>query len=199
MLQIGTNTIVSLDVVERCFCCDLCRCHGACCVEGDAGAPVTDDEVKTIEDLLPTLWDSLSAKAQQVINQQGVSYSDQQGERVLSVVDGKECVFSRLNDDGTTLCVIDEAFRQNKTGGFQKPISCALYPIRLTEYQSFTAVNYHHWDICLPACQLGMEMKMPVYKFLREPLIRRFGKQWYDELDLVAQQWLMQKKRRKNK
>lgn len=189
---------MSLDVVERCFCCDIKRCKGQCCIEGDAGAPVTEEEVRQIESIVPEIEHMLTPQALQVIRRQGISYLDRQGERVLSIVNDKDCVFCTAGEDGATYCAIDSAFRSGRTD-VQKPLSCFLYPIRITEYRTFTAVNYHHWDICQPACELGSELKLPVYKFLREPLVRRFGQQWYDELDLVAQQWLMHKKRKERK
>ncbi len=195
MLQIGLNTVVSLDVVERCFCCDLGRCRGQCCIDGDAGAPVTDDEVSAIESIMPQICDKLTGRAKDVIGRQGISYRDQQGELVLSIVDGGPCIFCTEGADGITYCAIDSAYRRGDIN-VQKPVSCALYPIRINKYPSFTAVNYHHWDICQSACEHGNDLQLPVYKFLREPLIRRFGQQWYDELDLVAQQWLRRKKRR---
>lgn len=188
------NTLVSLDIFQVHFCCDLSRCHGMCCVEGDAGAPVTLDEVAELEHAKEVVWDSLSSKAQKQIEQQGVVYPDRDGELVTSIVDGKDCVFVRYSnissDGGKTrgprcaFCTIDSAFREGRLR-WQKPISCALYPIRISSIAGIPALNYHKWDVCRPALELGESLQLPLYRFLREPLIRRFGQEWYDECDLV--------------
>lgn len=188
------NTLVSLDIFQVRFCCDLSRCQGMCCVEGDAGAPVTLDEVAELEHAKDIVWDSLSSKAKAKIEQQGVVYTDRDGELVTSIVDGKDCVFVRYGnispDGGKTrgprcaFCTIDSAFREGRLR-WQKPISCALYPIRISSIAGVPALNYHKWDVCRPALELGERLQLPLYRFLREPLIRRFGQEWYDECDLV--------------
>ena len=190
MLQIQ-DTIVSLDVITKEFCCDLRKCHGACCVEGDAGAPVTLDEIGSIEDALETVWDDLSAQAQSVIDRQGVAYPDPEGELVTSIVNGKECVFARSQSpENCWLCMLEKAFREGKTK-FLKPISCSLYPIREKRFSNGTVgLNYNRWDICRDAVKKGQELNLPVYQFLKEPLIRRFGEDWYQELCEVAQELL---------
>lgn len=185
------DTIVSLDVLEKTFCCDLDRCKGCCCIEGDAGAPLTDEEEQRILDLLPQLLPDMRKDARQIVESQGISYIDPQGEKVTQIVDGKDCVFARTNKDGWCYCLIEKLYREGKTD-FMKPISCHLYPIRLKEYPTFTAVEYHRWDICHPARQLGKKLHLPLYRFLKEPLIRRFGQDWYDELTLTAQEWQKQ-------
>lgn len=191
MLQIQ-NTLVSLDFIEHFFLCDLNECRGECCIEGDAGAPITEEELKTLKRLLPIVWDDLTPAAKQIIKEQGVAYIDEDGDLVTSIVNGKDCVFTTYEKNGMCLCAIEKAFREGKSD-FYKPISCHLYPARLSEYSDFTAINYHRWKICRCAELLGKKKNIRIYQFLKEPLIRRFGKEWYDELCFVAQQYLAQK------
>lgn len=193
MLEI-LNTLVSLDLFKVMFCCDLSKCHGICCVEGDAGAPVEIEEVGLLEDSLDVVWDELSKEAQQQIDAEGVVYPDRDGDLVTSIVNGKDCVFVKYDnislDGGKTrgpqcaLCAIDSAYRNGKFH-WQKPISCALYPVRVSTIGGLPALNVHKWDICEPARQLGKKLQIPVYKFLKEPLIRRFGQEWWDECDIA--------------
>ncbi len=192
MLQIG-ETIVGLDVVEEHFCCDLKACKGWCCVDGESGAPLEDCEVPVLEEVLPHVWNDLSPEAQAVINRQGVAYQDTDGDMVTSIVNGKDCVFTYYNEQGHCSCAIEKAYREGRID-FYKPISCHLYPIRLQKYRDFIAVNYHEWSICKPAFCLGRSLKLPIYKFLKEPLIRCFGEEWYAELDEVATAYLQSKK-----
>lgn len=188
MLQIQ-DTLVTLDIIEQFFLCDLGKCLGECCIDGDAGAPITDEEAKIIEDLLPMIWDDLLPQAQQEIKENGVSYIDIEGDRVTTIVNGKNCAFSCYDKNGMCLCAIEKAYRAGKTN-FYKPISCHLYPLRIKEYPTFTAVNYHRWKICKCAEVLGRKEGVRVYQFLKEPLIRRFGKDWYDELAFTCEQYL---------
>ena len=188
MLEIQ-NTLVSLDLVERFFCCDLEKCLGQCCIDGDAGAPITDDERKKIEEILPEIWNDLLPQAQEVIREQGVSYVDEEGDLVTSIVNGQNCVFTTFGKDGMCLCAIEKAYREGRVD-FLKPSSCHLYPVRLTTYPSFTAVNYHRWKICKCAEVLGQKEGIRVYQFLRGPLIARFGQEWYDELCLACEAYL---------
>lgn len=192
MIQIE-NTLVSLDVLERSFICDLSQCKGACCIEGDSGAPLLEEEIAELEKALPAVWDDLSPQAQAIINQQGVSYVDEEGDLVTSIVNGKDCVFTCYDADGTCKCAIEKAYREGKVS-FYKPVSCHLYPVRVTEYNTFNAVNFHRWEICKAAEIMGKKVGLPLYKFLKEPLIRRFGADWYKELEAVACEWEKQKK-----
>lgn len=180
MLQID-DTIISMDVIESQFICDLCKCKGECCVDGDAGAPLEKDENDKIYEILPLIWDELSPKAQALINEQGISYNDYDGELVTSIINGKECVFTTFDEDGVCKCVIDKAYREGRIA-VPKPISCHLYPIRLQKYKDFTAVNYHRWSVCEPAVKLGKKEGVALYKFLKEPLVRKFGEKWYEDL-----------------
>lgn len=187
MIQID-DTLVSLDVLESKFICDLSHCKGICCVEGDSGAPLLEEEVAELEKALPVIWDDLSPEAQDIIDKQGVSYVDVEGDLVTSIVNNKDCVFTCYDADGTCKCAVEKAYRAGKLS-FYKPVSCHLYPIRVTEYDTFSAVNYHRWEICKAAEVLGKKVGMPVYKYLKEPLIRRFGTDWYDSLEEVAIEW----------
>ncbi len=185
MLEIQ-DTLISLDLFSQQFCCDLERCRGCCCEEGDAGAPVAIDEVAQLEDAADKLWDELTPEAQEVIVSQGVVYNDITGELVTSIVGGRDCVFATHDAEGHCLCVIDRAYRQDRVK-FQKPISCHLYPVRLkTLSNGTTALNYDRWDICQCAVEKGCQLALPLYKFLKEPLIRRFGEDWYREVETAA-------------
>lgn len=175
------DILVSSDIFTEEFCCDLDACKGICCVEGDAGAPVTLDEIEGIEDALDTVWDDMSASAQAVVDKQGVAYTDRDGDLVTSIVGGKDCVFTCYEGD-CCLCALERAYRSGKTG-FCKPISCALYPIREKRLgNGMIALNYNRWDVCRDAVKKGRELHLPVYKFLKEPLIRRFGAEFYEKL-----------------
>ena len=184
MLQIQ-DVLVSFDLLTKCFSCDLNCCKGACCIEGDAGAPVTPEEIATIEELLPVIWNDLSVEARKVINRQGVAYSDPEGELVTSIVNGKDCVFTCYGEDGCCYCAIEKAFRAGFCK-FKKPVSCHLYPIRVKRIGNGWGLNYDRWDVCRAAVIKGEKERVPIYKYLKEPLIRRFGQAWYDELALTV-------------
>ena len=170
MIQIG-DVIVSLDVLRAKFCCDLNDCHGYCCVEGDSGAPIEQDEVAALEEALPVVWHDLSEKAKSVIDRQGVVYNDNDGDLVTSIVEGKDCVFTCYDEKGCCYCALEKAYREGKSG-FYKPISCHLYPIRVSDFGSCKALNYHRWDVCKAAVVLGESKDIPLEKFLKEPLVR---------------------------
>lgn len=193
ILEVG-GVLISTEIFTERFCCDLTSCGGACCVEGDAGAPVTLKEIGEIEAALDAAWPYMSATAQSVVDKQGVAYTDVEGELVTSIVNGKDCVFTyydTLNHQPSTetpccLCALEAACRAGKSR-FKKPISCALYPLREKHFSdNLIGINYHRWSICDAARKLGSELDMPLYKFLKEPLVRRFGQSWYDELCEIA-------------
>lgn len=190
MLQIQ-DTLVSLDLLEQFFCCDIDKCLGECCIEGDAGAPITEEEKATIERILPEIIDDLLPAARDEIERNGVSYIDEEGDLVTSIVDGRNCVFSCYGKNGMCLCAIEKAWREGRID-FMKPVSCHLYPVRIDEYPTFTAVNYHRWKICKCAETLGRVKGLRAYEFLKGPLIRRFGEDWYHELKMTAREYLMQ-------
>jgi len=206
IIEVG-GILLSSDILTERFCCDLSKCKGICCVEGDAGAPVTLDEIGEIENLLDDVWPDLSAQAQAVIDQQGVAYTDREGDLVTSIVGGKDCVFTYYGNiedwethepiTGCCLCALEKACRSGNRDSqssilnsqFVKPISCALYPIREKCFSDGTvALNYHRWAVCADAVRKGQELDLPVYKFLKNPLIRRFGEAWYQELCDVAEE-----------
>lgn len=185
IVQVG-NVLLSPEIFTERFCCDLESCKGICCVEGDAGAPVTLEEIEDLEAVLDTVWNDLSASAQAVIDKQGVAYTDKDGDLVTSIVNGKDCVFT-CYDKGCCLCALERAFRNGKTK-FAKPISCALYPIREKRFGNGTvALNYNKWAVCKDAAALGKKLDLPVWKFLKAPLVRRFGGEWYKELEETAE------------
>ncbi len=185
IIQVG-DVLLSPDILTECFCCDYEKCKGICCVEGDAGAPVTIEEIAEIEDALDVVWNDLSASAQAEIDKQGVAYTDRDGDLVTSIVNGKDCVFTCYHE-GKCLCSLERAFRQ-KRSSFIKPISCALYPIREKKLgNGLTALNYNRWEVCKDARTLGNNLKLPLWKFLKEPLIRRFGEEWYEELSCTVE------------
>ncbi len=181
MFQIG-DAMVSLDLAERFFCCDINACNGACCIEGDAGAPITEDEYNKLKQAVPVVWDDLLPRAQKEIEENGVGYLDEDGDLVTQIVDGKNCVFSTYLPNGVCICALDKAYREGRLS-WRKPISCYLYPLRLKQHATFTAVNYHRWKICKSAEVIGRKNHIRLYEFLKEPLIERFGQDWYDELE----------------
>lgn len=186
IIQVG-DVLISSDLLTEYFCCDYEKCKGVCCVEGDAGAPVTIDEIAGIEDALDTVWCDLSASAQAVIDKQGVAYTDKEGDLVTSIVRGKDCVFTCYDGD-SCLCALEKAYRQGKTR-FCKPVSCSLYPIREKNFgNGVIGLNYNRWDICRDAVKKGQALGLPLYQFLKEPLIRRFGEDWYQELLDIVQE-----------
>ena len=187
ILEIG-GVLISSEILTEYFCCDYEKCKGICCVEGDAGAPVTMDEISHIEEALDSVWPMLSASAQSVIDQQGVAYSDQDGDLVTSIVRGRDCVFTCYDGDNC-LCALEKAYRAQLTANSQqpkafiKPISCALYPIREKKFgDGLVGLNYNRWAVCKDAVEKGKALGLPIYQFLKEPLIRRFGEEWYEEL-----------------
>ena len=175
------SAIVSDDIADRCFVCNLAKCKGACCVEGDSGAPLEADEVQILNDILPAVRPYMTEAGRAVVDSVGVSAVDIEGDTGTSLIDGKDCAFICWDDNGCASCAIERAFLDGKTT-FRKPISCHLYPIRIENYGTFQAVNYHKWDICRCAVEEGQRQGIPLYKFLKEPLIRKFGQAWYDEL-----------------
>lgn len=187
IVQVG-NVLLSIECFEEHFACDLGICKGSCCIEGDAGAPVTLDEIMAIEDIVPEIVDDLSPGAIKVLEEQGVAYADEDGELVTSIVNGKDCVFTCYDENGTCLCAIEKAQREGRIKT-SKPISCWLYPLRLKEFNNgMVGINYHRWDICHCGIELGNKLRLPLYKFLKEPLIARFGKEWYEQLEDTAKE-----------
>ncbi len=183
------DTLVSLDLLERFFVCDLDTCLGECCIDGDAGAPLLDSEKKEIENHIDEIIPLLNPGAQKIIREEGISYIDPDGDLVTQIVEGKDCVFTTYAEGGKCLCALEKAYREEKLP-LLKPSSCHLYPVRLKRYGDKTAVNVHKWKICKCAEILGRKKGIRVFEFLKEPLIRQFGQEWYDELELTAREWL---------
>lgn len=191
MLQIK-DTLVSLDLVERYFVCDLEACLGACCIEGDEGAPITEAESSRIENVLPQVESLMTPGGVCEVKENGVDYFDREGDRVTALVNGCECAFTCREAGGLCLCALEKARRIGAIVEDVKPISCRLYPVRVKEYDGFTAVNLHRWKICRPAEKLGRKLGIRAYEFLKEPLIAKFGQEWYDELAFTAAEYLKQ-------
>lgn len=185
MFQIG-KTIVSEDIIEKDFMCNLSACKGACCIAGDAGAPLEKSELKIMEDIYPIVKPYLRNEGIKAIEKQGVYITNDEGELETPLVNDADCAYVIFDEKNTALCAIEEAYNQGEIS-FKKPVSCHLYPVRVQDYSEFEAVNYHHWQICDDACALGKELQVPVYKFVKQALVRKFGETWYKELEDVAQ------------
>jgi len=183
MFQLG-KTIVSEDILEKDFVCNLSACHGACCVDGDAGAPLSEEETKILQDIYPLVKPFLRKEGIAAIEAQGTWVNGTDGDLETPLIDNKDCAYV-IFDGKTALCGIEQAYNQGIVK-WKKPVSCHLYPIRVKDFSDFSAVNYDRWDICDPACSLGAELEVPVYKFVKEALVRRFGIDWYTELEKVA-------------
>ena len=178
--------IVSADLLRDCFACDLAACKGICCVEGNAGAPLETDEVDTLEEEYPNYKPYMTPEGIRAVEAQGFMVVDEDGDYTTPLVDDAECAYA-CTEEGITFCAIEKAFREGKTT-FRKPISCHLYPIRLMNFSNGTVgLNYHRWSICEPARQCGKRLGIPVYKALREPIIRRFGEEFYKALETAEQ------------
>lgn len=185
MFQIK-DTLVSEEILDHDFTCNLSACKGECCVAGEAGAPVEESEKETLEKIYPKIKSGLRPEGRKAIEEQGTYVvSDFEGLET-PLVEGKECAYVTFNDKGVALCGIEKAYRAGKID-FKKPVSCELYPVRVQKLSKFQAVNYHRWDICSPACALGQHLQTPIYRFTKEALIRKFGEDWYDELEQVAE------------
>lgn len=188
MIEID-DKLISEDIFSEEFVCNLTRCKGACCVEGDAGAPLEKNELQILDRIYPAVKPYLSKQGQKAIEEQGTWTNDPvDGELVTPLVDGGECAYVIYDEKGITKCGIEKAYEDGVVD-WQKPISCHLYPIRVTEYRTFSALNYHEWPICSDACTLGKELQVPVYKFLKTPLIRKYGESFYETLDQAARVW----------
>lgn len=183
MLQIG-ETLISLDVIEKKFCCDLTKCKGVCCIEGDSGAPLSIEETAILEDELDKIKPYMRPEGIEVVNTLGAWVIDIENDKVTPLINDKECAYVVM-EDGIAKCAIENAYNDGVLD-FKKPLSCHLYPVRTKKYESFEAVNYDEWHICKDALKLGTKEGLYVYQFLQEPLIRGFGENWYKELQIAA-------------
>ena len=183
------DTLVSLDLIERRFVCDLQGCKGQCCIDGDAGAPLLKEEKEEIDKNITKILPLLTPQGQKAIEKEGTAYFDQDGDLVTTLIEGRNCAFSIFSEEGICLCALEKGFREGILPDL-KPSSCSLYPIRLQKIGNMTALNYHRWKICSCAEKNGRKLGIRVYEFLKDPLVKKFGKEWFDELHLTAKEWL---------
>ncbi len=184
MLQID-RALISLDILEKKFVCDLGACKGACCVEGDSGAPLEDDEVALIEEVYPIVKKYMTKKGIKTVEKLGTWIVDADNDKVTPLVNNKECAYTFIDDEGVIKCAIEKAYFNDEII-FRKPISCHLYPIRITKYQEFDAVNYEKNRLCIPARICGDRLGVEIYRFVKEPLIRKYGEDWYKQLEIAV-------------
>ncbi|MCA0430103.1 MAG: DUF3109 family protein [Bacteroidetes bacterium] len=184
------NTLISESILEKKFVCDLNACKGECCVAGDSGAPLEKDELPILDSILEKVKPYMVKNGVKAIEKHGAYVIDGDGDYTTTLVsEGAECAFVFFDENKIAKCAIEQAYREGKIN-WQKPISCHLYPIRISKLKNFTALNYHYWKICKPACDCGNKLDVPVYKFLKEPLIRKFGEKWYKTLVQSAEIYL---------
>ena len=183
------NTLISEDLFEKRFVCDLNACKGACCVAGESGAPLEQEEADLLKELWPKIKPYIPEKGQKAIDAHGVSEVDSDGDLVTTLVEGRgECAFTIFDEKGIALCGVEKAWKDGATP-FRKPISCHLYPIRILKLADHDGLNYHKWPICKPACSCGAKLDVPVYKFLKDALVRKYGVDWYAELEEIKAAW----------
>lgn len=184
MIEID-DKIVSADLLRECFACDLTRCKGICCVEGNAGAPLEMDEVDVLEEEWENYRPYMTPEGIEAVERQGFMVVDPDGDYTTPLVDDAQCAYS-CEENGITYCAIERAWKEGKTA-FRKPISCHLYPIRLAAFSNGSiGLNYHRWEVCRPACECGKRLGIPVYRALKEPIVRRFGEKFYHQLEAAA-------------
>jgi hypothetical protein len=180
------HTVISDDVKDKFFVCKLEKCKGACCVEGDLGAPLEEEELQLLQDNYESIKPYLSAAGQQAIAEQGLYIKDWEDDFSTTTINNRECAYAIYDQNLTLKCGIEQAYLDGKIT-WKKPISCHLYPIRITKYDGFEALNYDKWEICNPACGFGADLGVRVYQFLKEPLIRKYGEDWYQELENLVE------------
>ena len=183
--------VISTEIFRRKFVCDISKCKGTCCYDGDSGAPLEEDEIEKLEEVYPEVEPYLSAEERDEIKRQGLWVVDSDGDLVTPIIRGCECVYSNHEEDGTWTCAIEKAFRAGKTK-WRKPISCYLYPIRVSKLRRGEALNFHEWGVCKPALELGEKTGVSVFRFLREPLIAKYGEEFYAELEQVEDELMKQ-------
>ncbi|NQX84943.1 MAG: DUF3109 family protein [Flavobacteriaceae bacterium] len=184
MFQLG-KTIVSEDIIESDFVCNLKACKGACCIAGEAGAPLDAQETKILAEVYPFVKPYLRPEGIKAIEAQGTHITNDFGELETPLIGNADCAYVVFDQNNTALCGIEAAYNKGDIQ-WKKPISCHLYPIRVKDYSAFSAVNYHNWKICDDACSLGQELQVPIYKFVKEALVRKFGEDWYTELEKIV-------------
>jgi len=191
MIEIG-KTLISTELLEEHFVCDLNKCKGECCIAGDYGAPLDKSELKEIEKYYPIVKPLLQKKGIKSIEEQGLYVKDDEGDWVTPLINGnEECAFT-IFEDGIAKCSFEKAYNNGQIP-WKKPISCHLYPVRIKKIKNYDALNYDRWDVCAPACKLGKSLKVPVFQFLKESLTRKYGEEWYNELTIAAEMWKEEK------
>ncbi|MGZ3885343.1 MAG: DUF3109 family protein [Bacteroidia bacterium] len=176
------NTLISEDLLDKKFVCDLNACKGECCVAGDSGAPLDEEELAVLESVVEKVKPYMTKKGVKAVEKKGPWVKDSDGDYTTTLVsEGAECAFVFFDEQKIAKCAIEQAYREGKVK-WQKPISCHLYPVRITKHKTYDAVNYHKWNICKPACECGAKLNVPVFQFLKEPLIKKYGKEWFSEL-----------------
>mgnify|MGYP001222142528 FL=1 len=188
MFQLG-KTIVSEEIIEKDFVCNLSACKGGCCVAGDAGAPLEESELQIMKDIYPEVKPLLREEGIKAIEEQGIYTTNEFGEHETPLINNADCAYVIFDEKKTALCGIEEAYNSGLIS-WKKPVSCHLYPVRVREYSEFSGVNYDKWEICDAACSLGKELQVPVYKFVKQALVRKFGEGWYAELEKIAQEYI---------
>jgi hypothetical protein len=176
------NTVISDDIAENFFVCHIEKCKGACCVEGDSGAPLEPEELEVLSQIYPLVKDYLTPEGRAAIEATGTYTTDDDDDYVTPLAENKACAYAITNEQGILKCGIEQAWLDGKIP-FRKPVSCHLYPIRITRYDDFDAINYHRWHICEAACSLGEKLGVPLYQFLKEALIRKYGQAWFRQLE----------------
>jgi len=191
MIEIG-KTLISTELLEEHFVCDLNKCKGECCIAGDYGAPLDKSELKEIDKYYPIVKPLLQERALKSLEEQGLYVKDDEGDWVTPLINGnEECAFT-IFENGIAKCSFEKAYYDGQIP-WKKPISCHLYPVRIKKLKNYDALNYDRWDVCAPACKLGKSLKVPVYQFLKESLTRKYGEEWYKELTLAAEMWKEEK------
>ncbi|HEY4652580.1 MAG TPA: DUF3109 family protein [Pontibacter sp.] len=175
------NTVISDDIRDNFFVCNLEKCKGACCIEGDLGAPLEEEELAILAENYEHIKPYMTGAGKQAIEEQGLYVIDWEGDYSTPTIENRECAYALYDEKGILKCAIEQAYYDGKIS-WKKPISCHLYPIRITKYDDFEALNYDRWSICAAACNFGQELGVRVYQFLKEPLIRKYGESWYNEL-----------------
>jgi hypothetical protein len=186
MVQID-DKIIHLDIFKEHFLCDLPKCLGSCCVEGESGAPLEEEETEILDRIYPKIKHLLSPEAVEIIEKNGTWETDSDGDKVTPIIHGRECVYTYFDGEGVCKCAIEKAYNEGLVD-FKKPVSCHLYPIRVDKYPNYEALNYHVWPVCNPARELGKQIGLPVFRFLKEPIIRKYGERFYEEMEDVAKE-----------
>lgn len=189
---IHEKTIVSEEIFEENFICDLGKCKGECCIQGDSGAPLEDDELGILDDIYEEVKPYLTSQGQKAIEDQGKYLQDFDGEWVTPLIEGRECAYTIFDEKGIAKCGIEMAHADGKVN-WPKPMSCHMYPIRIVKLIEHEALNYHRWSVCSPACALGDKEKVSVFEFLKGPLVRKYGDAWYKGLEVIFREWRKKK------